>query len=126
MVVESIGINMSAIATVTPPVNEFANMTATQFINYVPANANTMTGDYYAIILLFTLIIFLTWKYTEQGQFGDYRLSINRGFGAALGIANIFGIVMLSCGFATNLRHIIILNTLFLIMLIWTILKNPE
>lgn len=126
MVVDSIGINISAISDVTPPANEFANMTATQFIDYVPENANNLTGDYYALILLVTLIVFLLWKLTEQGQYGDYRLSMNRGFGVALGIANIFGIVMLMCGFATNFRHIVMLNALFLIMLIWTILKNPE
>jgi len=117
---------MSAISTVTPPTNEFANMTATQFIDYVPANANTLTGDYYAIILLVTLVIFLLWKYTEQGQYGEYRLSPIRGFGAALGIANIFGMIMLMCGFATNYMHVVMLNAMFLIMLIWTILKNPE
>jgi hypothetical protein len=120
-----IGINFSALNNLTLPDFGFTNLTKSEFIDYIPQNANAVTNDYYGLIVLVILLIFLLWFLTDVSQYGYLRYNSTRAFGIALGITSTIGIVMLSINYAVNFIHIGIMVALFIILLVYTILANP-
>lgn len=119
-------INWSSLNNITPPDLNISNITAQALINRVPETANSITNNYYGIVVLLIMGIFLYWVLTDKTQFGYFKYSEIRGLGISLGIINIFGIVMLSIGFITNIMHISMLFTFFLMTLTYTVIKNPS
>lgn len=119
-------INWSVLTDATVPDLNLTNATMQEIMNRVPETANSITNNYYGIIVLLTIGIFLYWVLTDKTQFGYFRYSEIRGLGISLGIISIFGIVMLSIGLITNIIHISMLFTLFTMTLIYTIIKNPS
>jgi len=122
----AIGINFSVFDNISfEGFNNLTNQTATQFINNIPEQANTITDGYYGIVVLIVLGIFLVQMFSDISQFGLFRYSTIRSLGMALGIITTFGIMMVSVGYMTNFIHLTTLSTLYIIILIYIILSNP-
>lgn len=121
-----IGINFSVFSNTNISFNEFTNQTTGAFFNNITQSANDTTGGFLAIILLFTIGLFLVYTLTDKRPIGNFGYSSIRGLGISLGIISTLGIVMLSIGIATNFIHISILMTLYIIMLIYVIVANPS
>lgn len=120
-----VGINFSAFNNMSGLDFKFINMTSDEFINHIPENANLLTNDYYGIVVLSMLSVFLIWNFSDISQYGFYRYNVNRALGIALGITATIGIMMLSVGYMTNYIHLSILVALFMIILIYTVITNP-
>lgn len=126
MAVEPIGLNFTAFQETPPPIPEFVNQTATEFINSIPENANNMTFGYYGIIVLITLAIFLIWLMCDRSQYGKFGYSIVRGWGIAMGITLIFGVNLIQIGYIVDLTHLGVLMGFYILMFIYIIIKNPQ
>ena len=126
MAIAEYTINWSYLNTITAPDYNLTNVTATELLNRVPETANTITNNYYGLIVLTIMLIFLYWVLTDKTQFGYFNYSEIRGLGISLGIVSIFGIVMLSTGLITNIIHVTWYFMAFVISVIYTILKNPS
>lgn len=121
-----IGINFDALNNLTAPEFGFQNFTQSQLIDYIPQNANTVTGDLYGVVVLSVLLIFLMWMLTDLTQFGVFRYNGIRAFGISLGIVSTIGIMMLSINYAVNFIHVSIMVALYIIMLVYIIIANPS
>lgn len=120
-----IGINFSALNNLSTPNFGFESLSKNDFIDYIPQNANAVTNDYYGIIALSVMLIFLIWLLSDVSQFGFFKYNSIRAFGISLGIVSTIGIMMLSINYAVNFIHIGTLMALYIIMLVYTILANP-
>lgn len=125
MVVEKIGLNLTQLTNTPPPIPEWTNYTATEFINYIPEHANTVTDGYFGIITLITLGIFLFWLLSDRNQFGQYRYSIIRAFGISMGICLLIGMQLIQIGYIVNFVHLAIIMGFYILMNIYVIIKNP-
>lgn len=122
-----IGINFSVFDNISiPGITNFTNQTKQEFIESIPALANSTTDGYYGIVILVTLTIFLIQMFTDITQYGLFRYSTIRGLGIALGIASTIGIIMLSIGYMTNFIHLSIVITLYILILVYIIISNPS
>lgn len=121
-----IGINFDAINNLTAPEFGFQNLSKTNFIDYIPSNANATTGDLYGVVVLSVLLIFLMWILTDISQFGVFRYNGIRAMGISLGIVATMGIMMLSINYAVNFIHVSIMVALFIIMLVYIVIANPS
>ena len=119
-------INWSSLNNLTPPDLNLTNVTVSDLMDRVPETANTVTNNYYGIVVLLLMGMFIYWLLTDKTQFGYFKYSEIRGLGIALGIISIFGIVMLSIGYITNIMHVSTIFTLYLIALGYTIIENPS
>jgi len=126
MALEPIGVNITAFQGLTDLSFNITKLSSTEIIEEIPRNANVMTNGYYGIIVLVILSIILLWLFTEQSQFAKFRYSSLRGLSLSLGICCVFGSILLQIGYMTSFLHFIYLNSLFMITLVWVILKNPE
>ena len=126
MVLTEIPINWSAFESASSIDFNLTNLTSQELMNRIPESANTITGGYYAIVVLMVIGIFLYWLFTDKTQFGYFKYSEIRGIGISLGIISILGIVMLSVGFAVHFQHIAMLITLHSLSVLYTFLKNPS
>jgi hypothetical protein len=127
MAIEEYTINWSSLNNISPPdLTNITNATAQEVINNIPATANNLTNNYYGIIVLTALGIFLYWVLSDKTQYSYFKYSEIRAIGISLGIINTFGIVMLSIGHITNIIHISTLFTLYMLSLGYTIIKNPS
>lgn len=121
-----IGINFDVFSNTTVPSFGFENMSKGEFINYIPQNANTVTNDFYGIVILTVLLIFLVWLLNDISQNGLFRYNGTRSLGIGLGMVITLGIMMLSVGYATNFIHISIMTGIYIIILLYTIIYNPS
>lgn len=122
----NIGINFDVFENTSALYFNFTNMTKEEFIAHIPEQANAITNDYYGIIVLFVLGIFLIWMLSDISQYGLFRYNSTRAFGIALGIMSTIGIMMMSVGYMTNYIHLSTIVALYLMMLIYTIIYNPS
>ena len=126
MVLDKIGLNFGRVADSSPPAFNWTNYTKEQFIDEIPAQANALTGDYYGIIVLMAISVFLLWVLTEKTNYGFFRYSHIRALGLSLGIVSVLGVAMVQVGYMTNYIHLGILIALYSLMIIYTMLKNPD
>lgn len=126
MAYDTVGINFSAISNLSPPDFNLTNITQQQFIDSLPENANYITYDYYGIIILTVLIIFLIWYLTDKTQYGYFQYNGTRALGIATGIASTMGIIGINVNWFTNYIHIGFIFGIYLLMLIYTYLNNPN
>lgn len=124
--VDLIGLNFSIFKDNTPPELNLLNQTATEFIDNIPANANTMTNGYYGLIVMITLVIFLIWLMCDRSEFGRFKYSIIRGWGIATGITSIIGIILIQIGYIVDLTHLGVFIGIYILMLVYLIIKNPQ
>lgn len=122
----TIGINWNTLSNLTPPDFNLTNKTTEELINQIPAQANVMTHDYYGIIVLSIVAIFLIWVLSERSQYAYFQYNNTRALGIALGICSTMGIMLVSIGYMTNFIHLGGLIGIYLIMLIYTIVYNPN
>lgn len=126
--ITEIGINWSAFNSINQ-INEtlnFGNQTKQEFINSIPTQANNMTYDFYGIIVLIILLIYLIWYLGDKSQYGQFRYSNVRSLGVGLGIVSTLGVIMVMTGFMTNFIHLSTLVTLYIFILIYIYVNNPE
>ena len=126
MVIEKIGINFESLRNLPAPQFNLTNITASEFMNEIPATANNITEGLYGITVLIILSVFLFVMLSERNQYSTFNFSIIRAFGLSLGICNIFGAILLQIGYMTTFVYFAYMNSLFLLILSWIILKNPE
>lgn len=126
MAVTEYAINWSYLNNISIPDYNITNLTAQELMNKVPETANSITNNYYGLIVLTIMLIFLYWVLTDKTQYGYFRFSEIRGLGISLGIVSIFGIVMLNTGLITNIIHVTWFFMCYVICVIYTVLKNPS
>jgi len=123
----TIGINFNVFNNITfEGFTNITNQTALEFVQSIPQQADYVSGGLYGIVILTAMVIFLTSILTDVSQFGLFRYNSTRALCIALGIAVTFGINMLMVGLITNFIHLNILFTLFVILLIYIIIRNPS
>jgi len=122
-----IGINFNVFENVSfSEINGLTNQTQQEFIQSIPAVANTITGGYVGIIILLTMGVFLLWMLSDQTQFGLFRYSTLRALGISLGIIITFGINMIQIGYMTSFIQLNILVTFFILIFIYIFISNPS
>lgn len=123
--VSPIGINFEAFSNTSSLQFNLTNKTASEFVNDLPTQANSLTGDYFGIIILSAILIYLLYAFTDISNFGAFRYSGTRAFVMASGITLTIGLIMLNLGFITNFIHVGMLLGLYLLSLVYTIISNP-
>lgn len=122
-----IGFNFSVFDSITfDEFNNLTNQTGQEFIESIPATANSITDGYYGIIILIVMGIWLIWMLSDQTQFGYFRYSSVRALAITLGIMITFGVNMIQIGFMTSFIHLTILTTLFTIIFLYILISNPS
>lgn len=121
-----IGINFNAISNLTAPDFNLTNKTTAELINSLPQNANAMTYDYYGIIILVVLGIFLMWLFSDRTQYGEFQYNNTRSMGISMGIMLTMGIIMVSVNYMTNIIHLGIILGIYLLILLYTVINNPN
>lgn len=126
-VFNEIGINFDVFQNAS--FNEFSNITnqtTQEFIQSIPATANTITDGYFGLVILLVMGIWLVWMLSDVTQFGLFRYSTIRALTIALAIIVTFGINMIQIGFMTNFVHLTILSTFFTILFVYILISNPN
>lgn len=126
MAISQIGLNFSKLNNMTTPVFNFTTQTKSEFIDSIPASANSLTNHYFGLIILLVISIFLFWVLTEKVNYGFFRYSEIRGLGITFALVSIIGIKMIMIGYITNVIHLGYFVGLYMLMLIYTLFKNPD
>lgn len=122
-----IGINYSAFNNVSfESINNITNQSSNQFIESIPATANSITDGWFGIVMLVVMGIWLLWMLMDQTNFGYFRYSSVRALGISLGIVITFGINMVQIGWMTSFIHLTILTTIYIMVLSYIIITNPS
>lgn len=93
-----IGINLTALQDIQPPELN-VNYTAVQFLNNLPQNADTMTGGYFAYIILFTMFVVTYWYLSDKAPNASFRYSDIRALTLSSAITGSLGVMLVMSGF---------------------------
>lgn len=117
MPVTKIGLNLSNIPTnLTAPDFGFKNTTQ-EFIDDIPAKANSVTEGWFGSIVLWGVWFWLFWKLAQQDfHGGDYGYSQTRSAGIASAICSVIGIYAINFGYFVNFYHVTIFVALTFII----------
>ena len=122
-----IGINFDVFANTTfDQFSNLTNQTTKEFIQSIPATANTITDGYFGLVILLVMGTWLVWMLSDVTQFGLFRYSSIRALTISLAIILTFGINMIQVGFMTNFVHLTILSTFFVILFVYILISNPS
>lgn len=110
-------VNISALTNMQPFIlnNSLINDTSTLVPNLI-ANTNTATNNYWGLMIMAAIYIFLIFKFMDQA--GTFRFNFLSASVYSSGFALIIGLIMLVTDLTTTFSHVVWFGTIFTLSLI--------
>lgn len=104
--------------------NTIINGTQSDILPNIVANADTVTGGYFGLMIYLTMFVFLYFILAADQLF--FRYDTPRALQISSGLTFILALVMVLTGFTSIFTHVMWFFLLWILTTIWVYLRNKK